>query len=176
MLSSCGISMSSEEFFRTLSVKGIPDVSIDTVRYYTYFIEDDIPSLGKVSTPLLGYSIKYDTLARFKAVVIGAIFFEKSYHEANQYEKIDSIRIDRLIVWNNGSLRECFSSVKVRTAKIVQDQCKPLEECPLPKRVLKRIRNDFCIRMKHTRYIINRSMNNNIIENGISVQHLYHLY
>ena len=172
MISSCGISMSSEEFFRTLSVKEIPDMSMDTVRYYTSFIEDDIPSLGKVSEPLLGYSIKYDTLARYRVAVIGSIKFAEQNDDTMQYARIDSIGIISFYLWNDHSQhREYYSNKRNGTDINSQEKGRTLEKCPLPKRILKRIRKDFFIRMKYREYQID-----NINNKAISVIYDYRLY
>lgn len=162
ILLGCGTSISCKDFFSTVSTKDIPDISMDTVLFRTDYINGSCTSYS----PLFDYNIKYDTLSRYKVFVWGRIFFGNNPHYKNQYKSVDSVEINSLVIDRLNSPREFFSDMKHKWKNNT-----PWEQCPLPPKILKKIKNDFLKRMKYTRYVFKEED-----ENSVSESYLYILY
>ena len=154
MFMECCTIMPNEEFFCTISTKDIPDVSVKTLSFSTDYIDYHFPECGTVSYPLFDYDIKYDTLSHYRVVVLGSVVFGEEDNTENVFEILDSVKITRLVVDRLHSPRELYG-------KNGDDEwiSKNWEECPLPNKILKKIRKDFLIRMKYKRYFLNKSDN-----------------
>ena len=167
LLVSCGTSMSCEKFFGTVSTKDIPDVSLDSVSFRTSYIEGDCVSCGTISEPLFDCDIKYDTMSHYRVAVMGKIVFAKDNHPKDQYKRVDSVGITRIIVNNMlQARREIYSNMNY---KLENDT--PWDECPLPKRILKKIRNEFLKREKYVRYTFKETDADSVYET-----YVYYLY
>jgi len=173
LLVSCRTSMTSEMFFNTTSTKDIPDVSEKAISYRTSYLDTDCEECGTISEPLFDYNIKYDTLSHYKVVVIGYVVFGKDNYQENQYERIDSVGITRLVIDNKlHHSRELYGKKGDEHWNDI-----PWEECSLPKKILKKIRNDFLIRTKYLKYLFNKSkLVDELPIKGITTQYLYRLY
>jgi hypothetical protein len=150
IIMSCGTSLSCKKYFSTLSTENIPNLNIDSIPFHTDCIDYHFPSYGTISTPVFDYDFKYDTLSRYRIVVLGRIVFDNSSNQPNQFKSIDSVGITRLIISRPNYPRESYT---YHGKKWQSD--KPLKECPLPQKILMKIREDFLIRMKYMRYILN---------------------
>ena len=148
-LVSCDTYFAKEKFFCKVSIKDIQDASLGTVSYRTDYIDGSCVQCGTVSVPLFDYDIKYDTLSRYKVIVIGKILFKKDSHI---YKTNDSIEINSLIIDRPSFPREFYSQKNNKWSNQVS-----WDNCPLPKRILKKIRTDFLKRKKNTRYVLNNS-------------------
>ena len=166
LLMGCGTTLSHEKFFCTRSTKEISDVPEQTISYKTDYIDYHFPEAGTISDPLFDYNIKYDTLSHYRVVVFGYVVFGKSNQES-QYERIDSVGITRLVIDKKGGARELYSKKWDEHWNDI-----PWEKCSLSKKILRKIRKDFLIRMKYKRYVINRS---DTIK-GITTGYEYRLY
>ena len=166
LLVSCSTLMSSEKFFGTVSTKEIPNVSIDSVPFITSYIEGSCVSCGTISEPLFDYDIKYDTLSHYKVIVQGEIIFEKDNHQKNQYKRVDSVRINRLVIDRLHFQREFYSDMNHKWGHNTL-----WKECPLPKKILREIRNDFLKRKKYIRYFFK-----DVDVSSVSESYCYHLY
>ncbi len=166
LLMGCSTSMQHERFFCTLSARDIPDVSEESITYRTDYIDYHFVEAGTISNPLFGFDIKYDTLSHYRVVVLGRLVFGETKHDG-QYERIDSVEINRLIISSLNAPRELY-------CKNGDEYCSKIswKECSLPKKNLKKIRKDFLIRMKYKRYVINKSDS----IKGITTLYEYHLY
>ncbi len=172
LLVSCRTSMPSDIFFNTISTKDIPSMSEKSISYRISYLNTDCIRCGTISEPLFDYNIKYDTLSHYKVVVIGYVVFEKDNYQENQYERIDSVGITRLVISSLHSPRELYSKHGDEHWNDI-----PWEECSLPKKILKKIRNDFLIRTKYSKYLFNKSeLNDELPIKGISTQYCYRLY
>ena len=146
LLFSCGTLIPSEQFFVTVSTKDVANVSLDSVSFRTSYIEDDCVSCGTVSEPLFDCDIKYDTLSHYMVIVMGKIVFN-NICQNGQYKYIYSIEINRLVIDRQHFPREFYSDLGHKWSRNTS-----WEECPLPKNILKKIRNDFLKRKKYIRY------------------------
>lgn len=159
--------LSCEEYFCTVSSKDIPDMSLDSITFITSNIDSHFSECGTVSDPVFDYDIQYDTLSRYQVVVCGTIIFGKDTNPGKQYERVDSVGIRSLFIWNkNSKQREYYSCEYHRSHK-------KWEDCPLPPYILTQIKNDFLIRMKYTRYSLGKGLN---IMGGIALVRHYMLY
>ena len=154
LLVSCRTSMPSDIFFNTISTKDIPSMSEKSISYRISYLNTDCIRCGTISEPLFDYNIKYDTLSHYKVVVIGYV------------------GITRLVISSLHSPRELYSKHGDEHWNDI-----PWEECSLPKKILKKIRNDFLIRTKYSKYLFNKSeLNDELPIKGISTQYCYRLY
>ena len=172
MLNGCSTLMPCEKFFCTVSTKDIPDVSISNISFITGYIHDDCKKCGTISDPLFDFNIKYDTLSHYRVLVLGYVVFGNEMNHKNQYETIDSVGIKRLVIMRMHSQQELYGK---------KEDCnwsnRNWNECPLPKRILKEIRDDFLKRMKYRRYIYNKSvLDDSLSINGYTTQYYYSLY
>ena len=147
LLVSCGTLMSNEKFFGTVSTKDISNVSIDSVSFRNSYIDGSCVSCGTILEPLFDYDIKYDTLSHYKVIVLGEIIFEKDNDKLH-------------------SQREFYSDTNHKWSRD-----KLWKECPLPKYILRKIRNDFLKRKKYTRYIFKDAD-----ASSVSESYCYYLY
>ena len=147
---SCGTSMSCKKYFSTVSIKSIPNMNIDSIPFRTDYVDYHFPSYGTISTPVFEYDLKYDTLSRYRIDVLGIIVFAKDSNQPYQFKSIDSVGITRLIISRPNYPRESYTYY----GKKWQSD-KSWKECPLPRKLLMKIREDFLIRMKYMRYILN---------------------
>jgi len=168
---SCATSMSSDKFFCSVSTKDIPDVRESSILYkhINYFADSII--CGTVAEPLFDFNIKFDTLSRYKVTVVGDIIFKQMNYSLGQYRCVDSVRITRLIIDRLNCQREFYSNLAIRNKYDEQIAYKKWQECTLPKRILKRIRNDFLKRKKYVKYTINENE-----ARGVTVLYSYRLY
>ena len=166
LLMGCGTTMSHKKFFSTISTKDIPDVPEQSISYKTNSIDYHVPEAGTISDPLFNYNIKYDTLSHYKVTVMGYVIFGKNV-QTTPYERIDSVGITRLVIDRQNAPRELYSKNGDEHWNDI-----PWEDCSLPKKILKKIRKDFLIRMKYKRYVINRSDT----LKGITAGYGYRLY
>ena len=171
LLMGCSTLMPQEKFFCTISTKDIPDVPEKTISYKTDYIDYHFPEAGTISDPLFDYDIKYDTLSHYRVTVLGYVIFGKEANQNNQYERIDSVGITRLVIDKIGAPRELLG---IKGDKRWNNN-KNWEECSLPKKILKKIRNDFFIRMKYKRFVFNQSDQTEPI-NGSTTGYGYRLY
>jgi hypothetical protein len=158
--------MSNEKFFGTVSTKDISNVSIDSVSFRTSYIDGSCVSCGTILEPLFDYDIKYDTLSHYKVIVLGEIIFEKDNDKKNQYKRVDSVKIKSLVIDKLHSQREFYSDTNHKWS-----HDKLWKECPLPKYILRKIRNDFLKRKKYTRYIFKDAD-----ASSVSESYCYYLY
>ena len=158
--------MPSEKFFGTISTRDIPDVSLDSVPFSTGYIEGSCVSCGTISYPLFDDDIKYDTASHYRVIVLGKLVFEKDNYQKGEYKRVDSVGIYRLVIDRLHSPRESYSDLNHKWS-----HDKPWKECPLPKRILKKIRNDFLKRKKYTRYTFKE-----VDANSVSESYCYRLY
>lgn len=165
LLVSCRTLMLSEQFFVTVSTKDVTNVPIDSISFRTSYIEDDCVSCGTVSEPLFDCDIKYDTLSHYTVIVMGKIVFDNNCQNG-QYRKVDSIEINRLVIDRQHFPREIYSDLDHKWSRNTQ-----WEECPLPKNILKKIRNDFLKRKKYIRYNFN-----GLDVKSVSESYCYRLY
>ena len=173
ILMSCSHLMSSESFFSTISTEDIPDLAIGTIPFRKSFLDDDCPKCGTIEEPLYELHLKYDTLSCYRVIIIGRVVFGKKNNYKNQFERIDSVGIKRMVVSRRNFPRELYGSD--------QDSDwnnKRWEECPLPRKILKLIRKDFLVRMKYRRYLFNDSvLDDGILPiKGYTTMYDYHLY
>ncbi len=166
LLVSCGTLMSNEKFFGTVSTKDISNVSIDSVSFRNSYIDGSCVSCGTILEPLFDYDIKYDTLSHYKVIVLGEIIFEKDNDKKNQYKRVDSVKIKSLVIDKLHSQREFYSDTNHKWSRD-----KLWKECPLPKYILRKIRNDFLKRKKYTRYIFKDAD-----ASSVSESYCYYLY
>lgn len=150
IIMSCGTSMSCKKYFSTVSTKNIPNMNIDSIPFHTDYVDYHFPSCGSISSPVFDYDLKYDTLSRYRIDVLGIIVFDKNSNQPNQFKSIDSVGITRLIISRPNYPRESYTYY----GKKWQSD-KSWKECPLPRKLLMKIREDFLIRMKYERYILN---------------------
>lgn len=165
----CGTSMSCKKYFSTLSTKNIPNMNIDSIPFRTDYVDYHVPSGGTISTPVFDFDLKYDTLSRYRIHVLGRIVFAKDSNQPNQFKSIDSVGITRLVISRNNYPRESYT---YNGRKWEND--KSWKECPLPRKVLMKIREDFLIRMKYMRYVLNGEELERI--RGVTSGYFYRLY
>ena len=170
LLASCNTQMPINEFFCIMSTKDVPDVSIDSIQFQRVYIDGSCIKCGTIENPLFCDNIKYDTLSRYRVVVVGNVFFEQDDDSQEEYEKIDSVGIESFIVIRPNSPREFYSNNPNWSNK-------RWKECPLPKRVLEEIKKDFLKRMKYKRYRFNKSALGDMLPiKGYATQYEYRLY
>ena len=165
LLVSCGTLMPSEKFFVTVSTKDIDIMSLDSVSFSTCYIEGNCVSCGTVSEPLFACDIKYDTLSHYTVIVMGKNVFDNNYQNG-QYRYVDSIEINRLVIDRQHFPREFYSDLGHKWSHNTS-----WKECPLPKSILKKIRNDFLKRKKYIRYNLK-----NLDVKSVSESYCYRLY
>ncbi|SEV98571.1 hypothetical protein SAMN04487850_1111 [Prevotella aff. ruminicola Tc2-24] len=166
LLVSCGTSMSCEKFFGTVSTKDIPDVSLDSVSFRTSYIEGDCVSCGTISEPLFDCDIKYDTLSHYSVIVLGKVVFEKDSCQKEDYKRVYAVEINNLVVQKQHFPREFYSDSNHKWRHNT-----PWKRCPLPKKVLEKIRNDFLKRKKYVRYTFKEAD-----ASSVSESYCYRLY
>ena len=170
LLASCNTQMPINEFFCIMSTKDVPDVSIDSIQFQRVYIDGSCIKCGTIENPLFCDNIRYDTLSRYRVVVVGNVFFEQDGDSQEEYEKIDSVGIESFIVIRPNSPREFYSNNPNWSNK-------RWKECPLPKRVLEEIKKDFLKRMKYKRYRFNKSALGDILPiKGYGTVYEYRLY
>lgn len=147
LLVNCSTSMPSEKFFGTVSTRDIPNVSLDLVPFRTGYIEGSCVSCGTISEPLFDDDIKYDTASHYRVIVLGKLVFEKGNYQKGEYKRVDSVGIYGLVIDRLHSPREFYSDLNYQWGND-----RAWEKCPLPKKVLKKIRNNFLKRKKYIRY------------------------
>ena len=166
LMVSCGTFMPNEKFFGYVRARDIPDVSLDFVSFRTSYIGGDCISCGTISEPLFDYNIKYDTLSHYRVIVLGKIVFEKDSCQKGDYKRADSVGIHGLIVDRLYFPRVFYSDMSHKW-----NQNTPWKECPLPKKILKKIRKDFLMRKKYVRYAFEGED-----VNSVSESYCYRLY
>lgn len=156
-----------------MSTKDIADVPIEAIKYTNpEFIDTHIAECGTLSQPLFDCNIKYDTMLHYKVLVIGYVRFGKDNGCKEKHETIDSVGITRVVIDRLYYPREMYGRIND-----VDWRNKRWRDCPLPKAVLKALKDDFFIRMKYRKYCLNHSLlNSEQLKDGTGVMLLYHLY
>ena len=168
LLSSCSTGLRCKDYFGVRSASMISIIS-DSLCYLTDSLD---LSMGVKLRPIMKYDYSFDTLSHYRVVACGNVIFHKSNidEESTSWEaKIDSVTFDYIIVRKRDFPAE-FYSYENKTDAVLN--MTPWNKRSLPDSILLKIREDFYVRMKYTKYIFN----NDIRLNGISVTYPYELY
>lgn len=165
LLGSCKSSISCNDYFSTVSVDEIKELSVQKFLYKTDYLDDDYREFGTYDNPQLAFNIEYDTLSHYRVILWGYV----ALSDANQTDNtqiVDSIAITSMIVLRSHHMAERFSN----NCTVNNNFDKPWKDCPLPMSVRNKIKNDFLIRMKYRKYNIKERVRR------ITVYYEYKLY
>ncbi len=168
LLYSCSTGLRCKDYFDVRSADMIPNIS-DSLRYLTDSFD---LSVGMKFSPIMKYDYSFDTLSHYRVVACGKVFFHQANtdDDSSSWEvEIDSIAFDYIIVRKRDSPAE-FYSYENKTD--VGYNKTPWNKRSLPDSILLKIREDFYVRMKYTKY----KFKNDFRLNGVSVNYPYELY
>ena len=144
---SCKSSISCNEYFTTVPASEIKDLSLDYDKYETHFFDYHFTDLGTYDVHQIICTIRFDTVSHYYVVVSGYVVL-KDIDQTINTQIVDSVKISQIAVKRKHHKLELFSSKL--PDKYYNN--KPWKDCPLPKSVRNKIKDDFLIRMKHRKY------------------------
>lgn len=164
MLAGCEPSMSVNDYFSTVPVNEINNLSIQDVSYKKESIAYDYIGLGTYEEPQIANDMRYDSTSEYKVLVFGYISVSDT-DGAIKTQNVDSVAISHFIFTRYHHKPELFS----KTTSAFGELYKPWRKCPVPKSVRKRIRNDFLTRMKYRIYHIETDLRKLPVQFGYSL-------
>lgn len=150
----------SDDFFSTVPVNEIEELSMQNVLYKTDYIAYDYKGLGTYDDPQIVNDMTYDSKLFCSIIVSGYVDVSDVDQETNT-QFVDSVTISHLIVLRKNHKAERFSKNDYSD--------KSWKDCPVPYSVRDRIRKDFLVRMKYRIYHIKTDLRNLPVYYGYSI-------
>lgn len=146
LLVGCRTSNSCDAYFSPVPVDKIKEISSQDLKYEKMDVDYHFPELGYYEIPLTVCNIKYDTKSHFTVIVSGYAVFRDT-DITNHFQIVDSVSLSEIVVKKEQQKLELYSNKQNNDFNY-----RPWKECPLPKSVRERIREDFLIRMKYMKF------------------------
>jgi len=149
LLVSCRSSISCNDYFTTVPVSDIKKLSSESIIYETNYIDYHFTNLGTYDVPQIKCNIKFDILSQYFVFIYGYVVL-KDMSQTNNTQIVDSVKISKVAVKRKQHKLEFFSNEF--PDNYLYYNYKSWKDCPLPKSVRNKIRDDFLIRMKYRKY------------------------
>ncbi len=146
---SCKTSNSCDAYFSSVPVDEIIEISSQDIKYERMAVDHHLPELGYYDVPLIDFKFKYDTISHYDLIVNGYAIL-KDINQTDNSQRVVSVAISWIAVKRNHHGLEYYS-INPEIGSTYGNR-KPWKECPLPKSVRDKIKEDFLIRMKHIKY------------------------
>lgn len=141
LLVSCRTSNSCDAYFSPVPVDKIKEISSKDLKYKT-------KSEYGIDVPDIDCKIRYDTKSQYTVIVTGHIGL-RDIDQTKNSQIADTITISDIIIKRKNHDFEFYSNKRKDSQNIKN---KPWKEFPLPKSVIEKIRENFLLRMKYSKF------------------------
>ena len=139
---------SCDDYFSTVPVEEIQELSMHNILFKTDYITDDYRGLGTYDEPEISNDMMYVSKSDLSVIVSGYVSVSDAEHAANT-QIVDSVTISYFIV-----LRKNHHAERYSNNSYYNGFDKPWKDCPVPMADRDKIRQDFLTRMKYRTYHI----------------------
>lgn len=137
-------------YFSMNSIEDIPDVDETLLRFRTSFLDNHFDSAGTITIPVNKFDLCYDTLSHIRVIVSGKVKFQEKCNLTKGVAQIDSVGINYIIIMQTEK-----SAKKYPFDFKGESYHSHISESGIPLDILEKIRYDFLVRMKYSKYVIN---------------------
>ena len=136
---SCRTSNSCDAYFSPVPVDKIKVKSSQDIKYET---------VSEYGIPHIDCKIRYDTKSHYTVFVTGHIVL-RDIDQTKNFQIADTVTISEIIIKRKNHDIEYYSNKREESQNI---KYKPWKEFPLPRSVSKKIRENFLLRMKYSKF------------------------